>query len=177
MQRADVNLASAKATIVFDPDEVDVDQFTATIESLGYHVPEIDDADEIAERESRTLKRRLIVAAVLAVPTVLISMVPALMFDGWEWVAFALATPVVFYSGAGFHRVALVNLRHGNATMDTLVSMGTLSVPGPGRPSRSCSWTASTSTSRRPPSSSRSSSWASGSSYGRVAAPGTRCGH
>ena len=48
------------------------------------------------------------------------------MFDGWQWVAFALATPVVFYSGWGFHRAALTNLRHGTATMDTLVSMGTL---------------------------------------------------
>ncbi len=74
----------------------------------------------------RTVTRRLVVAAVLTIPLVAISMIPPLMFDGWQWVAFALATPVVFFSGAGFHRAALVNLRHGSATMDTLVSMGTL---------------------------------------------------
>jgi Cu+-exporting ATPase len=57
---------------------------------------------------------------------VAISMVPQLMFTNWQWVAFALSTPVVFYCGWGFHRAALINLRHGTATMDTLVSMGTL---------------------------------------------------
>ncbi|MCB1250186.1 MAG: copper-translocating P-type ATPase [Acidimicrobiales bacterium] len=74
----------------------------------------------------RVLHRRLVVAVVLSVPTLLISMVPALMFDGWQWVAFALSTPVVFYSGAGFHASALRNLRHGGVNMDTLISLGTL---------------------------------------------------
>ena len=76
--------------------------------------------------EERILRRRLVVAVVLAVPTLLISMIPALMFDGWQWVAFVLSTPVVFYSGAGFHRSALRNLRHGGVNMDTLISLGTL---------------------------------------------------
>ncbi len=56
---------------------------------------------------------------------VLISMVPALMIDGWQWIAFVLATPVIFWAGWPFHRATLVNLRHGAVTMDTLVSLGT----------------------------------------------------
>ena len=70
---------------------------------------------------------RWIVAVVLGLPVVAISMVPPLMFDGWQWVAAILATPVVFWCGWGFHRAAWMNLRHGTTTMDTLVSMGTLS--------------------------------------------------
>ena len=126
VERADVNLAAARATVVFDPEVVDPSAFTARIESLGYSVPEEDRHDEAEAAYARVLGRRLLVATVLTVPTVLISMVPPLMFDGWQWVAFVLITPVVFYSGWGFHRAALVNLRHGAATMDTLVSMGTL---------------------------------------------------
>jgi Cu+-exporting ATPase len=126
VERADVNLAAARATVVFDPELVDPTALTAKIESLGYTVPEHDRHDEAEAAYAKVLGRRLLVAAVLTVPTLLISMVPPLMFDGWQWVAFVLATPVVFYSGWGFHRAALVNLRHGTATMDTLVSMGTL---------------------------------------------------
>jgi Cu+-exporting ATPase len=126
VERADVNLAAARATVVFDPSVTDPEAFAAKIESLGYHVPEQDRHDEAEARYVRVLTRRLVVAAALTVPLLLVSMVPPLMFDGWEWLAFALATPVVFYSGWGFHRAALVNLRHGSATMDTLVSMGTL---------------------------------------------------
>ncbi len=126
VERADVNLAAARATVVFDPAVVDADAFVAKIESLGYSVPEDDDQAAAEARYVQVLTRRLVVAVVLTVPTLLISMVPPLMFDGWQWLAFALTTPVVFYSGWGFHRAALVNLRHGTATMDTLVSMGTL---------------------------------------------------
>ncbi len=67
------------------------------------------------------------VAAALAIPAALVSMIPSLHFDGWEWVVAALATPVVFWSGWLFHRSAWLNLRHGSTTMDTLVSMGSLS--------------------------------------------------
>ncbi len=126
VERADVNLAAARATVVFDPDRVDAAAMADKIESLGYHVPAEDRHAEAEAASLHTLARRLVVAVVLTVPTVLISMVPALQFDGWPWVALVLATPVVFYSGWGFHRAALVNLRHGTATMDTLVSMGTL---------------------------------------------------
>ncbi|HEU5213851.1 MAG TPA: hypothetical protein VFU10_13855 [Gaiellaceae bacterium] len=66
------------------------------------------------------------VAVVLSVPLVLLAMVPALQFAGWEWVAFALSAPVVLWAGLGFQRAALKNPRHGVATMDTLISIGTL---------------------------------------------------
>ena len=130
VDQADVNLAANRATIRFDPSTIDVAGLTARIESLGYSVPEADESDRIEERHLRRLTRRLVVSAVLTVPLVAISMVPALMFDGWQWLAFALATPVVAYGGADFHRAALVNLRHGSATMDTLVSLGTLAAYG-----------------------------------------------
>jgi Cu+-exporting ATPase len=82
-----------------------------------------------AER-MRAVTRRLIAAAVLTVPLTAISMIPALQFTGWRWVALGLATPVVFGAGAGFHRATLQNLRHGAVTMDTLVSLGTLAAWG-----------------------------------------------
>ena len=75
---------------------------------------------------SRVLTRRLTLAVVLTIPVALLAMVPPLQFAGWEWVALALSTPVVFYGGIGFHRAALRNARHGAATMDTLISLGTL---------------------------------------------------
>ena len=72
------------------------------------------------------LTRRLLVAVALTIPVALLAMVPPLQFSGWEWVAFALSTPVVFYAGLGFHRAALKSARHLAATMDTLISLGTL---------------------------------------------------
>lgn len=124
--QADVNLAAGRATVRFDPVRTDRDQLAAKIESLGYHVPAEDRHTEAEAAGERVLRTRLLVAGVFTIPLLLISMVPALMFANWQWLAFVLATPVVFYSGWGFHRAALVNLRHGAATMDTLVSMGTL---------------------------------------------------
>jgi Cu+-exporting ATPase len=126
VERADVNLAAARATIMFDPRTIDTGAFIAKIESLGYSVPEIDDQAALEAAYISVLTRRLVVALALTAPTLLISMIPALMFHNWQWVAFALTTPVVFFSGWGFHRAAAINLRHGTATMDTLVSMGTL---------------------------------------------------
>ncbi len=126
VERADVNLAAARATILFDPGVVGTEAFVSRIESLGYSVPEIDDQAELEARYIGLLTRRLAVAVILTVPTLLISMIPAFMFHGWQWVAFVLTTPVVFFSGWGFHRAAAINLRHGTATMDTLVSMGAL---------------------------------------------------
>ena len=76
--------------------------------------------------ESGTLTLRLAVAAALTAPLALLAMVPPLQFSGWEWAALALATPVVFWSGLGFHRAALASARHAAATMDTLISIGTL---------------------------------------------------
>jgi len=125
--QADVNLAAARATVRFDPTVTGPAEFAARIESLGYRVPEVDRRDEAEAEHARRLGIRLVVAVVLTTPVMAVSMIPALMFDGWQWVAFVLATPVVFWCGWGFHRAAAVNLRHGTATMDTLVSMGTLS--------------------------------------------------
>ena len=68
----------------------------------------------------------LALAVACSVPLVLLAMIPPLRFGGWEWVSLALATPVVFWSGFGFHRVALLNARHGAVSMDSLVSLGTL---------------------------------------------------
>ena len=73
---------------------------------------------------------RLLVSAVLSVPVIALAMVPALQFDVWQWLSLALAAPVVAWGGWPFHRAAWVNLRHGAATMDTLVSLGTLAAFG-----------------------------------------------
>ncbi len=123
---ARVNFANGRATVMHDA-TVEDDQLRAAIERLGYEAPVTADHDEAEQRREADLRRRWIVALVLGVPVVAISMVPPLMFDGWEWVAAILATPVVFWCGWGFHRAAWMNLRHGTTTMDTLVSMGTLS--------------------------------------------------
>jgi Cu+-exporting ATPase len=126
VENANVSLASARATVIFDDDQLGSDDFEAVITKLGYSVPEEADHEAAEAEWIHTITRRLLIAAVLSVPVVLLSMIPALQFDGWAWVVFALTTPVVFVSGIGFHRAALLNARHGAATMDTLVSIGTL---------------------------------------------------
>ncbi|WP_327275139.1 heavy metal translocating P-type ATPase [Streptomyces sp. NBC_01224] len=91
-------------------------------------------ADDPAERKAAdalaSLRQRLIVSAVLAAPVVLLAMVPALQFDNWQWLSLTLAAPVVVWGGLPFHRATWTNLRHGAATMDTLVSVGTLAAFG-----------------------------------------------
>ena len=125
VDEANVNYATARAVVSYDPDSVDPATFDTAIRNLGYSVA-ADGADEgAAEEDLAELGRRLVVAFVLSVPAMLVSMVPALRFGGWEWVVAALTTPVVWWVGWPFHRVALRNLRHGSTTMDTLVSMGT----------------------------------------------------
>jgi P-type Cu+ transporter len=119
---ASVNYATEKATVSF-PGSVSADDLIATVEAAGYsaRLPEPEAPDE-----SRTLRLRLIVAVALAVPVVALSMVPAFQFEGWQWLSLVLATPVVGWAGLPFHRAAWANLRHRAATMDTLISMGTL---------------------------------------------------
>ena len=119
---ANVNYATARAVVSYDPDAVDLAAFSTTIQKLGYAVAADGDA---SEEQLAELGRRLVAAVVLSVPTVAISMVSALQFGGWEWVVAALTTPVVWWVGWPFHRTALRNFRHGSTTMDTLVSMGT----------------------------------------------------
>jgi Cu+-exporting ATPase len=123
---AGVNFASNRATVVFDPATADRDALTAAVSGLGYSVPDAAPADPEAD-ELRDLLPRLLVAGGLTVGVVLISMVPALSFDGWQWVALAWSTPVVLWAAWPFHKATLVNLRHGTTTMDTLISLGTLS--------------------------------------------------
>jgi Cu+-exporting ATPase len=126
VSEAQVNFASGNATVIHNG-VVDDAELRATIESLGYVAPMEADHDAAEALHEAELKRRWVVALILGVPAALISMVPALHFDGWQWAVAALATPVIFWSGWGFHRAAWMNLRHGSTTMDTLVSMGTLS--------------------------------------------------
>ncbi|MGY4907123.1 heavy metal translocating P-type ATPase, partial [Streptomyces sp. 900116325] len=89
-----------------------------------------DGADTDAADALAALRQRLVVSAVLAAPVVLLAMVPALQFDNWQWLSLTLAAPVVVWGGLPFHRAGWTNLRHGAATMDTLVSMGTLAAFG-----------------------------------------------
>jgi P-type Cu+ transporter len=126
VEQVQVNFANGRATVMHDEAVAD-DTLRAAIERLGYQAPVTSDHDEAERRREADLRRRWVVALWLGVPLVAISMIPPLMFDGWEWVAAALATPVVFWSGWSFHRATWMNLRHGATTMDTLVSMGTLS--------------------------------------------------
>ncbi len=126
VERAEVNLATGSASVVVDPGRVGREDLRATVAALGYESPEVADHGAAEDDEIRTTGRRLALAAALSVPLVAISMVPGLQFDGWAWVAAVLATPVVFVAGAGFHAATLVNARHRAATMDTLVSIGTL---------------------------------------------------
>ncbi|MFE7747887.1 heavy metal translocating P-type ATPase [Streptomyces sp. NPDC057428] len=89
-----------------------------------------DTSDGAADGALAALRQRLLVSATLAVPVVLMAMVPALQFDNWQWLSLTLASPVVVWGGLPFHRAAWANLRHGAATMDTLVSLGTLAAFG-----------------------------------------------
>ncbi|MGW2474668.1 heavy metal translocating P-type ATPase [Streptomyces sp. NPDC001665] len=91
----------------------------------------LDGAPEYAPDPALTaLRQRLIVSAVLAAPVVALAMIPALQFDSWQWLSLTLAAPVVVWGGLPFHRATWTNLRHGAATMDTLVSVGTLAAFG-----------------------------------------------
>ncbi|MGF1596416.1 MAG: heavy metal translocating P-type ATPase [Acidimicrobiales bacterium] len=122
---AQVNFATGRATVVHEAG-VSGDDMRAVIEGLGYGVVDDDDADVDGRRE-RDLRVRLLVAATLTVPVVLLSMVGPLQITGWQWIVGALTTVVVLWPGWVFHRSAALNLRHGSTTMDTLVSMGSLS--------------------------------------------------
>jgi len=127
---ASVNYLTEQATVRCPPD-VEVERLVGAVESAGYTAHEA--AHEHAgghhhhdDEPAVVLRRRLLVAVALTVPAALIGMISALHFSGWEWVALALATPVVFYSGWGIHRSTLKSARHGVAQMDTLITLGTL---------------------------------------------------
>ena len=121
---ATVNLATETASVAYNPEQVAPGELVAAVERIGYHAQP--KQAEHAEHDHEAPPVRLLVAIALSLPLVLLAMVPPFQFAGWEWVSLVLATPVVFWSGAQFHRAALLNARHGAATMDTLVSLGTL---------------------------------------------------
>ena len=123
---AQVNFATGRATVTHDS-SVDDAALTAEIEALGYAVIDADEGEDAEARREADLLRRLIVGVVLALPAMVISMFHSLHFDGWEWVVAAVSMPVILWSGWLFHRAAWMNIRHGSTTMDTLVSMGSLS--------------------------------------------------
>ncbi|AKJ13056.1 carbonate dehydratase [Streptomyces incarnatus] len=139
---ATVNFATEKAKVTYGAG-VRVADLIATVERTGYTAeepappePAPEASTEASERagghdaELGALRHRLLVSALLAAPVVLLAMVPALQFDAWQWLSLTLAAPVVVWGGAPFHRAAWTNLRHGAATMDTLVSVGTLAAFG-----------------------------------------------
>ena len=126
---ATVNYATEKAKVSYSGD-VSVGDLIATVEATGYTAQEpapparqtgpAEEADEL-----RPLRERLITAVVLSVPVVAMAMVPALQFEYWQWLSLTLAAPVVTYAAWPFHRAAFTNARHGAATMDSLISVGT----------------------------------------------------
>ncbi|WP_344395332.1 heavy metal translocating P-type ATPase [Actinomadura alba] len=139
---ATVNYATEKAKVHFQ-ENVDPAELIASVEKAGYTAelpPPPNTAgteaagdrgeDESEDHEARSLRHRLITSVVLALPVIAMAMVPALQFDNWQWLSLTLAAPVVTYAGWPFHRAAWTNLRHGAATMDTLVSVGTLAAFG-----------------------------------------------
>ncbi len=140
---ATVNYATEKAHIVF-PSALDTVTLVQTVEAAGYGAslprPEPEPTDDPAApgsdpaateqdasaRHTAELRQRLIVSALLSAPVIVLAMVPAWQFTYWQWLSLTLAAPVVVWGGLPFHRAAWVNLRHGAATMDTLVSLGTI---------------------------------------------------
>ena len=123
---ASVNYATETATVEFDA-AVAPEALVAAVESAGYqavlpsHEPAAEEADETAP-----LRRRLLVSLALMLPVLAMAMIPPLQFDNWQWLSLTLAAPVVVWGAWPFHRAAWANLKHGAATMDTLISLGVL---------------------------------------------------
>ncbi|AKK07282.1 copper-exporting ATPase [Corynebacterium mustelae] len=146
---ATVNFATETAAVSYDPEQVNSEQIIQVIRDAGFDAFEImgdpgnssflDDShtalqapqqqvpDPELQRAAHAadLRKRLIISAVLAAPVFLLSMVHQLQFDNWQWLCFALTSPVFFYGGKPFHSAAWTNLKHGSFTMDTLISLGT----------------------------------------------------
>lgn len=126
---ASVNYATATATVHFDPSRRSTDEFVEAVRAAGYDATVPDAGTPSVSThgdDGRRLGLRVVVSAVLALPVTLVSMVPALQFPGWQWASLVLATPVVVWGAWPFHVAAWRNARHGVATMDTLISIGTL---------------------------------------------------
>ncbi|BDY26179.1 heavy metal translocating P-type ATPase [Mycolicibacterium mageritense] len=129
---ATVNYATEKASVQV-AGEVTPAQLIEVVEGAGYtaQLPETEPETEAgADDPTAALRTRLIISAALAVPVIAMAMIPALQFTNWQWLSLTLAAPVVVWGAWPFHRAAWTNLRHGTATMDTLISMGTLAAFG-----------------------------------------------
>jgi Cu+-exporting ATPase len=138
--QASVNYATEKARVMTD--SADAAALIATVEAAGYtaSVRQPKEAQRLKDGEqdatapvddpAAELRRRLIVSTVLAVPVVALSMIPAIQFTNWQWLALAIAAPIAVWGALPFHRAALVNARHGAATMDTLISVGVIAAFG-----------------------------------------------
>ena len=132
---ATVNFATEKATVDYDPQLTDPDALLGAVEAVGYRAAlpvsasataQLAEELDPAEAQTASLRRRLIISAALSLPVLLMAMIPALQFENWQWLSMQLATPVVLWGAWPFHKAAWANLKHGTATMDTLISMGVL---------------------------------------------------
>jgi P-type Cu+ transporter len=129
---ATVNFATEKARVEYG-DDVSPDQLVTAVESAGYHaaLPDLsEDTDEAGQDPTAALRQRLLICVALSVPVVAMAMAPLLQFTYWQWLSLTLAAPVVVWGAWPFHQAAWTNLRHGSATMDTLISVGTLAAFG-----------------------------------------------
>jgi Cu+-exporting ATPase len=123
---ASVNFATERATVTFDPAHATHDELVSAVNAAGYQVKTADhDHGDVPG-----VRARAVVSALLSLPILLLSMIPALQFSYWQWVSLVLATPVVTWAGWPFHRATITNLRHRAVTMDTLISMGTVAAYG-----------------------------------------------
>ncbi|MBJ8344058.1 copper-translocating P-type ATPase [Antrihabitans sp. YC2-6] len=125
---ATVNYATEKAKVSY-PQSISTDILVEQVASAGYSaaLPAAEKAPlEDADPELTSLRTRLLVSVALTVPVIAMAMVPALQFSNWQWLSLTLAAPVVAWGGLPFHRASWTNLRHGAATMDTLISLGSI---------------------------------------------------
>ncbi len=131
---ATVNYATEQASVSYDPQVVAPTDLIATVQSIGYDaaLPALVAVAEAVESEdpAASLRQRLVISAALALPVVAMSMISALQFENWQWLALTLASPVAVWGAWPFHRAAAMNLRHGATTMDTLISVGTIAAYG-----------------------------------------------
>ena len=142
---ATVNYATDKATVTYETGTVEPEDLVEAVESLGYgaalpapeaheereaHAPMHHEGGHDHTEPVEQARHRLLVTAALAIPVIAMSMIPALQFDEWMWLAFTLTSPVVVWGAWPFHRATWMNLRHGSTTMDTLISIGVLAAYG-----------------------------------------------
>jgi len=126
---ATVNFATEKARVQYDP-SVTPEDLVAAVEAAGYHaaLPQREPTPEPSEADP--LRRRLLICTALSIPVIAMAMIPALQFTNWQWLSLTLAAPVVIWGAWPFHVATWTNLRHRAATMDTLISLGTLAAFG-----------------------------------------------